>query len=61
MKEDLNKELSHIIEAWEKAAKHYRVTAEKQVRPYSQGLRDGRAYTLESCAETLKELMRNEP
>jgi hypothetical protein len=53
----LNGVLSPLLQAWDKAAKHYETEAEKQPNLYMRGKREGAAYKLESCANELRALI----
>ena len=51
-------ELSDLADAWDKAAEHYSVEAEKQPTTYLKGIRAGASYKLESCANELRALIK---
>ena len=53
----LNDVLSPLLQAWDKAAKHYETEAEKQPNLYMKGMREGASYKLESCANELRALI----
>ena len=52
--------LSDLADAWDRAAKHYSVEAEKQPTTYLKGIRAGASYKLESCANELRALIKEE-
>ena len=56
-KSKLNEVLSPLLQAWDKAAEHYKAEAEKQPNLYMKGMREGASYKLESCANELRALI----
>lgn len=52
--------LSDLAQAWDKAAKHYEAEIERQPNLYMKGKREGAAYKLESCANELRALIKEQ-
>jgi hypothetical protein len=52
--------LDGLAQAWDEAARYYKNQEEKQATKYLKGMRAGAAYKLESCANELRALVKEQ-